>query len=49
MSVIICVTVFVHTGWGRKMKEKDMTLYHHYRQKVMSIKADCQQQKAKIQ
>ena len=36
--VNILVTVFVlHAGWGREMKEEDITLYHHYRQKVMSI------------
>lgn len=37
LSVNVFVTVFVHAGWGRKKKEKDITLYHHYRQKVMSI------------
>lgn len=29
----IFATVFVQTGWGRKKKE----IYHHYRQKLMSI------------
>lgn len=33
----IFVTLFVYTGWGRKKKEKDINLYHHYRQKLMSF------------
>lgn len=31
------VAVFMHAGRGRKKKDTDITLYHHYRQKVMSI------------
>lgn len=37
LSVNIFVTVFVHAGWGTNKTEKDITLYHRYRQKVMSI------------